>query len=85
MSPLLDDLVKRLLATQLDDGYTGTYLPDITFMRRPENGKIYNDVADDLQYESSVGGERPKRGYGKTVRLYLVCCAYPHKLPKDNL
>ena len=58
----LDELVKRLIATQLEDGYMGTYPMDITFMRRPENGKINNDVADDLEYEIGEG-EKPKGGW----------------------
>jgi uncharacterized protein len=61
----LDDLVKRLVATQLEDGYMGTYPPDITFMRRPENDKINPDVADyllDVADESSEG-EKPKGGW----------------------
>ena len=58
----LDNLVKRLLATQMENGYMGTYHPDVTFMRRPENGKVNNDVADDLEYEV-IEGEKPKGGW----------------------
>ncbi len=58
----LDDLVKRLIATQMEDGYLGTYHPSVTFMKRPENGTINNDVADDMEYEISEG-EKPKGGW----------------------
>ncbi len=51
----LDDMVKRLIATQTKDGYIGTYSPDMTFMRRPENGKLNKYVADDLDYEVKEG------------------------------
>jgi DUF1680 family protein len=58
----LDNLVKRLLATQMENGYMGTYHPDVTFMRRPENGTINDDVADDLEYEV-IEEEKPKGGW----------------------
>jgi uncharacterized protein len=61
----LDDLVKRLIATQMEDGYLGTYHPSVTFMRRPENDKINPDVADDLLdvADESSEGEKPRGGW----------------------
>ncbi len=58
----LDNLVKRLIATQMESGYMGTYHPSVTFMKRPENGKTNKDVADDLEYEV-IEGEKPKGGW----------------------
>ncbi len=58
----LDDLVKRLLATQMEDGYMGTYHPSVTFMKVPENGKTNKDLADDMDYEITEG-EKPKGGW----------------------
>jgi DUF1680 family protein len=63
----LDGLVKRLLATQLEDGYLGTYPPNITFMKCPENGVNNKDVADDVgadvEAQISKGGKKPGGGW----------------------
>jgi DUF1680 family protein len=59
----MEDLMRRLLATQLEDGYLGTYSPDITFMRRPENGKLNDDVADDVGAESNQASKKAKGGW----------------------
>ena len=37
LAAALHDNVERLLATQLGDGYLGTYAGDVTFVSRPEN------------------------------------------------
>ena len=44
----LDEMVERLLATQLPDGYMGTYGSSFTFMAVPENG-MKAKIADDIQ------------------------------------
>lgn len=44
----LDEMVERLLATQLPDGYMGTYGESYTFMALPENN-IKAELADDIQ------------------------------------
>jgi hypothetical protein len=44
----LDEMVERLLATQLQSGYTGTYGAGYTFMALPEND-IKTELADDIQ------------------------------------
>ncbi len=56
----LDDLVKRLLATQQEDGYMGTYPSDITFMKTPEN-RHNDDVAD--YFYKKQNGEPIKGGW----------------------
>ncbi|HKK63996.1 MAG TPA: beta-L-arabinofuranosidase domain-containing protein [Bacteroidales bacterium] len=44
----MDEMVERLLATQLEDGYLGTYASHYTFMAVPEN-HMAAEVADDIQ------------------------------------
>ena len=44
----LDEMVHRLLVTQLSDGYMGTYAENYTFMALPEND-IKSELADDIQ------------------------------------
>jgi DUF1680 family protein len=44
----LDEMVKRLLATQLKSGYLGTYGQGYTFMALPEND-MKTELADDIQ------------------------------------
>lgn len=44
----LDEMVKRLLATQLPDGYIGTYGESYTFMASPEN-EMKIKLVDDIQ------------------------------------
>lgn len=44
----LDEMVERLLATQLPNGYMGTYGESYTFMALPEND-IKAELADDIQ------------------------------------
>uniref|UniRef100_UPI0025EC4872 beta-L-arabinofuranosidase domain-containing protein n=1 Tax=Marivirga sp. TaxID=2018662 RepID=UPI0025EC4872 len=44
----LDEMVERLLATQLSDGYMGTYGESYTFMASPEND-MKTKLADDIQ------------------------------------
>ncbi len=82
----LDDLVNRLLATQDENGYMGTYHPDVTFMRRPENGTINDDVADDLEYEV-VEGEKPKGGWDVWTFRYNLhgLLFYEHYFPNEDV
>ena len=45
----LDEMVERLIATQLPNGYLGTYADEVTFMSMPENVSIksvFDDVAE---------------------------------------
>lgn len=44
----MDEMVERLLATQLEDGYLGTYASHYTFMAVPEND-LKTELADDIQ------------------------------------
>lgn len=44
----LDEMEERLLATQLKNGYTGTYGESFTFMALPEND-MKAELADDIQ------------------------------------
>jgi DUF1680 family protein len=44
----LDEMVERLLATQLPSGYLGTYGETFTFMALPEND-MKTELADDIQ------------------------------------
>ncbi len=44
----LDEMVERLLATQLQSGYAGTYGEGYTFMALPEND-LKAELADDIQ------------------------------------
>ena len=44
----LDEMVERLLATQLPNGYLGTYASYYTFMALPEND-MKTELADDIQ------------------------------------
>jgi uncharacterized protein len=44
----LDEMVERLLATQLPNGYLGTYASHYTFMALPEND-MKTELADDIQ------------------------------------
>ena len=48
----LDDMVKRLMATQLPDGYLGTYPEEARFMNVPEN-EDYKLVTDDIETKES--------------------------------
>lgn len=54
----LDEMVERLLATQLPDGYMGTYGSDITFMALPENGMTTTQLADDIQPANMNGNSQ---------------------------
>lgn len=47
LASALHDNVDRLLATQLADGYLGTYAPDATFVALPEN-PTSADIHDDM-------------------------------------
>ena len=82
----LDGLVKRLLATQMKDGYLGTYPAYLTFMKLPENGKVNNDVADDLEYEISEG-EKPKGGWDVWTFRYNLhgLLFYEKYFPNENV
>jgi len=58
----LDEMVERLIATQLPNGYLGTYADDVTFMSMPENvslKSVFDDVAEQKKNQSnksSAGG-----------------------------
>jgi len=53
----LDNMVKRLLATQLPNGYMGTYESSYTFMAMPENG-VTTKLADDIQPANKKGNSQ---------------------------
>lgn len=53
----MDELVERLLATQLEDGYLGTYASHYTFMATPEND-LETELADDIQPDNK-GDSQP--------------------------
>jgi hypothetical protein len=82
----LDDLVKRLIATQMEDGYLGTYHPSVTFMKRPESGKVNNDVADDMDYEIGEG-ETPKGGWDVWTFRYNLhgLLFYENHFPNEDV
>jgi DUF1680 family protein len=61
----LDEMARRLVATQLPDGYLGTYGSDFTFMVQPENN-MNTQLADDIQpvdkKVNSQGSDQAKGG-----------------------
>jgi len=72
----LDEMVERLLATQLESGYTGTYGESYTFMALPEND-IKTELADDIQptkkkANSQANDEAPGGGWDTwTIRYNM--------------
>ena len=56
----LERNVERLLATQLPDGYLGTYAPESTFVARPENVPLAKPH-DDMDVR--MMGQKPRAGW----------------------
>ena len=87
----LDEMVERLLATQLPDGYLGTYGEAYTFMAVPENGMI-NRIADDIQPEQKKANiqlveNAPEGGWDTwTIRYNLYgLLTYEKYFPNEEL
>lgn len=87
----LDEMVDRLLATQLQSGYAGTYGEDYTFMALPEND-MKTEVADDIQtpgkkVNSQANDKAPGGGWDTwTIRYNLYgLLAYEKYFPNEDV
>jgi len=87
----LDEMVRRLLATQLPNGYMGTYDSTFTFMALPENGMKTN-LADDIQpanknLNSQASDNSPGGGWDTwTIRYNLYgLLTYEKYFPNDAI
>jgi DUF1680 family protein len=68
----LDEMVERLIATQLPNGYLGTYADEVTFMSMPENVSIksvFDDVAEHEKTDSKTK-KNPGGGWDTWTHRY---------------
>ena len=68
----LDKMVERLIATQLPNGYLGTYADEVTFMSMPENVSIksvFDDVAEHKVTDPKTK-KKPRRGWDTWTHRY---------------
>ena len=63
----LERNVERLLATQLPDGYLGTYAPEATFVAQPENVPLVKPH-DDMDVRMT--GQKPRAGWDVWTHRY---------------
>ena len=63
----LERNVERLLATQLPDGYLGTYAPEATFVAQPENVPLAKPH-DDMDVRTT--GTKPRAGWDVWTHRY---------------
>lgn len=87
----LDEMVARLLATQLSDGYMGTYGESYTFMALPENDKK-TELADDIQpskkkVNSQANDKAPGGGWDTwTIRYNIYgLLTYEEYFPNEEI
>jgi len=87
----LDEMVERLLATQLPDGYMGTYGESYTFMALPEND-MKTELADDIQptskkVNSQANDKAPGGGWDTwTIRYNIYgLLTYEKYFPNENI
>jgi uncharacterized protein len=87
----LDEMVERLLATQLPNGYMGTYGSGYTFMDVPENGMEVK-LADDIQpsenkVNTQASDKAPGGGWDTwTIRYNLYgLLTYERYFPNDTI
>ncbi|MCK4958153.1 MAG: glycoside hydrolase family 127 protein, partial [Planctomycetes bacterium] len=68
----MQEMVERLLATQDENGYMGTYGADHTFMAKPENVSL-TDIADDINPLKNRGKQpKPKSGWDTWTFRYNI-------------
>lgn len=79
-------VAERLIATQDESGYIGTYGPDYTFMAMPENKQLA-DVVDDVPEVSIKKGRKPRGGWDTwTLRYNLYgLLVYEHFHPNEEI
>jgi len=68
----LDEMVERLIATQLPNGYLGTYADDVTFMSMPENvslKSVFDDVAEQKKPDQKTK-KKPAGGWDIWTHRY---------------
>ncbi len=68
----LDEMAERLIATQLPNGYLGTYADEVTFMSMPENMSIkpvFDDVAEQKKSDSETK-KKPSGGWDTWTHRY---------------
>jgi len=68
----LDEMVERLISTQLPNGYLGTYANEVTFMSMPENVSIksvFDDVAEQKKTDHKTK-KKPGGGWDTWTHRY---------------
>lgn len=87
----MQEMVERLLATQDENGYMGTYGADHTFMAKPENVSL-TDIADDINPLKNKGIQpkrkaKPKGGWDTWTFRYNIygLLTYEHFHPDPRI